>query len=185
MEAFVYCWTNLDNGCKYIGYHKGSEDDGYICSSRSDRFWSDWEDCEFSRQIIAKGSIEDCVALELTLLGTVDLKSDEYYNNNAGGGVVFTDEIRTKLKLKRKGRKPALGKSPSKETRNKISAAVAGYNHPNAKIADVFDYQTGLMIASNVVLKVWARENGYHQSNLCQTALGKAKQHKGVFAVYH
>ena len=37
-EAFVYRWTNVTLGSIYVGYHKGSQDDGYICSSKNDRF---------------------------------------------------------------------------------------------------------------------------------------------------
>ena len=29
MEAFVYSWVNRETGRQYIGYHKGSDDDGY------------------------------------------------------------------------------------------------------------------------------------------------------------
>ena len=33
MEAFVYCWYNVENNKKYIGYHKGHVEDGYVSSS--------------------------------------------------------------------------------------------------------------------------------------------------------
>ena len=97
MDAFVYCLTNNSSGHKYVGYHKGSEDDGYVCSSSSDRFWSDYEKDNFSRQIIAKGSVEDMVSFEKTILENIDLKSDEWYNNSAGGSIVYTKEIRDKM----------------------------------------------------------------------------------------
>ena len=97
-EAFVYCWTNLDNNKKYIGYHKGDIDDGYICSSSSDMFWSDWESCEWTRQIIASGSEKECVEFEKKLLFSIDIKSDEWYNNARGGSIVFTEEVRAKMR---------------------------------------------------------------------------------------
>ena len=31
-EAFTYILHNETNGKKYVGYHKGDENDGYICS---------------------------------------------------------------------------------------------------------------------------------------------------------
>jgi len=34
-ESFVYLWTNKDTDRKYIGKHKGTADDGYVCSSES------------------------------------------------------------------------------------------------------------------------------------------------------
>jgi len=98
MEAFVYCWTNHTKGNKYIGYHKGTPNDGYICSSASERFWADWEIDDWSRQIVAEGTVEDCVALEFAILKSLDLKLDEWYNNNAGGGIVFTEEVRAKMR---------------------------------------------------------------------------------------
>jgi hypothetical protein len=90
----------LDNNKKYIGYHKGNIDDGYICSSSSDVFWSDWETCAWQRQIIGKGSVADCVELEKELLNAVDIQSDEWYNNARGGGIVFTEEVRAKMRRK-------------------------------------------------------------------------------------
>ena len=97
MDAFVYSLTNQTNGNKYVGYHKGSEDDGYICSSKSERFWADYEKDNFTRQIIAKGTVEECVGLELKILQNIDLRSDEWYNNSAGGGIIFTKEVRDKM----------------------------------------------------------------------------------------
>ena len=37
-DSFVYIWHNISNGRKYVGYHKGTLDDGYICSSSNDRY---------------------------------------------------------------------------------------------------------------------------------------------------
>jgi len=96
-EAFVYCWTNLTNGKKYVGYHKGDVDDGYICSSKSNLFWQDWKSCDWSRQIIAFGSCEECVKLEYSILNKLDLTSDEWYNNSKGGGIIFTEEVKSKM----------------------------------------------------------------------------------------
>jgi hypothetical protein len=131
MEAFVYCWTNLDNNKKYVGYHKGSTDDGYICSSLSESFWRDWDECSWSRQIIAKGTVEDCVILERKILQSLDLKSDEWYNNNCGGSVIFTDEIREKCRnigeknpmFGKKGKEhPAFGYKKTEEAKRTIAA---------------------------------------------------------------
>ena len=33
-EAFVYCWTDHKTNKLYVGVHKGSINDGYICSSK-------------------------------------------------------------------------------------------------------------------------------------------------------
>lgn len=34
MEAFVYCWTDHKNNMLYVGSHKGTPDDRYVCSSK-------------------------------------------------------------------------------------------------------------------------------------------------------
>ena len=31
MNSFVYEWTNKNTDMKYIGVHKGTPDDGYVC----------------------------------------------------------------------------------------------------------------------------------------------------------
>jgi hypothetical protein len=113
-EAFVYIWKNLANNNSYIGYHKGTQDDGYVCSSASTRFWNDRENpaMQWKREIVFQGSRLECVQHEHSLLMNIDLRSDSYYNNSRGGGVViFTDEIREKL------RQSHLGHKHSAETR--------------------------------------------------------------------
>jgi hypothetical protein len=32
-DSFVYCWTDHKTGMLYVGSHKGTIDDGYVCSS--------------------------------------------------------------------------------------------------------------------------------------------------------
>jgi len=87
-EAFVYLWINKDNGKKYIGTHKGSDDDGYIASSET--FLADYNESpsRFIRSILAYGSQQEMYELETKLL--LDLKtrmSPLYYNmsNNLSG----------------------------------------------------------------------------------------------------
>ena len=89
MEAFVYCWTNHSTEQLYIGYHKGSPEDGYVCSSKS--MLEDYikDRSVFSRQIIATGTKEDCIALEKAILMSVDAKhNDAFYNKHNGNGNV-------------------------------------------------------------------------------------------------
>ena len=87
MEAFAYTWTNTETNQLYIGSHKGTPDDGYVCSSKPmledymrDRF-------VFTRQIVASGTHEDMVAFEAALLQSVDAKNDpQFYNQHNGDG---------------------------------------------------------------------------------------------------
>lgn len=104
MEAFVYCWTNTENRRKYVGYHTGTENDGYVCSSKSDTFWNDMKKDIFTRQIIAHGTTEQCVSLESAILDSIDINSDEWYNNANSKGIVFTEEVRKKMSENRIGK---------------------------------------------------------------------------------
>ena len=129
-EAFVYKWTNIITHKKYIGYHKGTEDDGYISSSRyfNEEYVKRPEN--FKREILAKGSIQDMIMIETTLLKDVNAaKSIEYYNQSNGSDTFYrcgphSEETKKKLREINKGRKH------TQETKNKISNAVKGINHP-------------------------------------------------------
>ena len=37
-DSFVYIWTNKTNRRRYVGYHKGLQNDGYISSTSNDNF---------------------------------------------------------------------------------------------------------------------------------------------------
>lgn len=63
-EAFVYRWTNIENGKIYIGKHKGTIDDGYISSGK--RFLEIYNNnpSVFKRDILAYGFDSDILKLE-------------------------------------------------------------------------------------------------------------------------
>lgn len=89
-QAFVYCWTDHKTNKLYIGSHKGSIDDGYVCSSKymMEEYKSRPED--FTRQIVATGKTEDIRKLECVLLQTLNAKIDEnFYNKHNGDGLYF------------------------------------------------------------------------------------------------
>ena len=67
-EAFVYMWINRETDMKYIGMHKGTPDDGYICSN--DRLNEEYaaDPLKFQRTILAYGSKEAMHELETLLL---------------------------------------------------------------------------------------------------------------------
>jgi len=67
-EAFVYMWVDRSNDMKYIGYHKGSLDDGYIASNERlvDAYLARPDD--FVRTILAWGTANDMYELETILL---------------------------------------------------------------------------------------------------------------------
>lgn len=129
MEAFVYIWRNLTNGKKYVGYHKGTIDDGYVSSSHSNNFWEDFNNPEMKwvREIISFGSKEECLQMEQLLLENIDIRSDEWYNNARGAQVIFTEEVRKKIRDHHMGKSSGmLGKSHSSETKELLSQKLKG-----------------------------------------------------------
>ena len=94
-EAFVYVWNNLTSNRRYVGYHKGTDNDGYICSSANASFWDDFENSDmlFEREIIFRGSSNECLSHEQDILKEIDLKSYDYYNNARGASIIFSEEV--------------------------------------------------------------------------------------------
>lgn len=132
MEAFVYQWTNLTNNKKYIGYHKGAIDDGYICSSSSSIFWEDFKNpnMKWERQILAEGTKEACLKIEQKILKEINLRSDEFYNNARGAEIIFTDEVKEKIRQHHIGGSSGMkGKKHSEETKKKIKEALGTVEH--------------------------------------------------------
>lgn len=124
-EAFVYLWKNKTNGRKYVGYHKGSQDDGYISSTSNDNFWSDIKVHEFQREILFEGTTNECLKFEQDYLKKIDLRSDEWYNNARGAEVIFTQEVRDKIRNHHLGKSSGmLGKKHSEETKKKQQIAL-------------------------------------------------------------
>lgn len=109
VEYFVYEWTN-SLGKRYIGYHKGYIDDGYISSSGSEKFWKDWKDpaIEWNREIIQVfDNAEDAINLERQLLAKHKkeiFEGNTFYNNSVNVGILFTTEVRDKISSKAKQR---------------------------------------------------------------------------------
>jgi hypothetical protein len=96
-NSFVYCWSDNKTSKVYVGVHKGHEKDGYICSSKSMKTEYFDRPNDFTRQIIAKGSFEDCAQLEIKI-NTQLLKIPETcYNRCAGKAILMTDEIKLKI----------------------------------------------------------------------------------------
>lgn len=129
MEAFVYIWNNLTDNKKYIGYHKGTLDDGYISSSANEMFWNDFNDKtkKWERQIIFEGTLNEAYSLEQEILKDIDLRSNEWYNNARGAEIIFTDEVKEKIRQHHLGGSSGmLGKKHSEETKTKIKRKMIG-----------------------------------------------------------
>lgn len=98
-NSFVYIWHNKTLNRKYIGYHKGIITDGYISSSSNPQFWDDFNNptMMWERTILFSGTRDECLSFEQDCLKTIDLRSNEYYNNARGSSIIFTEEVRKKM----------------------------------------------------------------------------------------
>lgn len=118
-EAFVYSWRNKTTNCLYIGFHKGSENDGYVCSSKKLLEEYTINPDNFERYIIAHGTVKDMVTLEMAILKSVNAKNNpDFYNQHNGNGLYFckhhTEESKKKIGLAQ------LGTKKSEETKAKL-----------------------------------------------------------------
>lgn len=100
-EAFVYCWTDHKSNKLYVGSHLGTVDDGYVCSSKPMMREYKKRPDDFTRQIVAHGTHEDCRKLEAKILDAVDAKMDEsFYNMHNGNGDFYLKSHGPKAKAK-------------------------------------------------------------------------------------
>ena len=107
-------------------------------------------------------------------------KSEEHKRNISLSkiGTQLSEETKQKMSLARKGKKH------SEETKKKMSLDRRGHIHYRSKAANIYCYDTNELIAENVVIRGWCRQNGYHHSAVHATARGEHKQHKRIYATY-
>lgn len=131
-EAFVYKWKNLTNRKFYVGYHKGSLDDGYISSSHSKLFWDDFNNSEmiWEREILFIGSKNDCLFEEQKILKEYNLKDSKLYNNARGSQIIFTDDVISKMSDSGKKRWENMSEESKKKRNEKISISKTGVKRP-------------------------------------------------------
>lgn len=123
MDSFVYIWSNVETGKKYIGYHKGNINDGYICSSKNQEFWDDYKNGLLQRKIIFQGTMKECIDLESKMIRNDEVTN--LYNRNLNGKIIFTDDLRKKLSKAHKGRKQT--ESWLKNRRNALIGRQGGF----------------------------------------------------------
>lgn len=158
-EAFVYCWTDHLANRLYVGSHKGSVDDGYVCSSKLMMEEYNKRPSDFTRQIVAEGTFTDIRVLEAKLLDTINVKHDpDFYNQHNGNGDFYckghTVETRKKIGLSSRGNTNTKGrKIHTVESKAAISAhsknnkAALGSKHTEEWKAQQSERQKGIDIS--------------------------------------
>lgn len=142
--GFVYLWTNVVTGKKYIGAHVGKVDDGYIGSGKHFKKSVEKYGLEnFERKILyfEYNSIENLWKKEYDLINESDaVKSKEYYNlcnpppklmKYINGNIqkIVTEETKNKLSEIAKNRKPPSVKTREKMTLNSYIKGKKWYNN--------------------------------------------------------
>lgn len=95
----------------YVGIHKGSHDDGYVCSSKLMLEEYNKRPGDFTRQILAYGTYSEMCKFETSILRAENAgKNHLYYNRHTNNGkyvnLKHTEE--TKRKIGDANRKPNL-----------------------------------------------------------------------------
>jgi hypothetical protein len=115
----------------YIGFHKGSVDDGYVCSSKYMMEEYKSRPNDFTRSIVASGNVDDMLLFESLLLKTLDAKNDSAMYNMHNGDGKFILKHRSKESRKKQSEtmlktRKALGITLSKEHRAHLSKIKTG-----------------------------------------------------------
>jgi len=190
MDSFVYRWTNKTLNKIYIGFHKGTENDGYICSSASEKFWSDFKNQDYiwQREILHKGVMKECQQFESKLLDELDVTSESVYNQRNNLMFNLDDEVRNKLSkaAKKRNQDPAYieklrqasknlwkdpahrermrlkqtGKSVSEETKQKIREANLGKKQSKETIAKRAEKLKGHQVSDATKKKISEAHKG-------------------------
>lgn len=136
IEAFVYCWTDHKTQKLYVGSHKGSIDDGYICSSKYMMKEYTIRPQDFTRQIVAEGKFQDIRKLEEVILKSVNAAlNEQFYNKHNNDGKFYNtshnEDTKKKISKSMSGNKnPFYGKKLSATHKSNVSEALRGKKNP-------------------------------------------------------
>jgi len=191
MEAFVYCWTDKVNNKLYVGSHKGSTDDGYVCSSKYMMEEYNRRPQDFSRQIVARGKHADIRKLEAKILQSVDAKLNEgFYNRHNNDGFYFdgwakgqmTEEHRKKLREAYKKRFP---NGISKEHAAKLHAGRKNSKNSAEHAAAVIASRVGSKHSEESRKKMSESRSSNPNTKKLASDAGKVSQKKRVESGYY
>jgi hypothetical protein len=119
-DSFVYCWSDHKTAKVYVGVHKGSPDDGYVSSSKFMMPEYSNRPQDFTRQIVATGTLNDCAKLELMIIKKLLKDVGTCYNRSAGKLIINDADTYKRIGLAHRG------KIVSQETKDKMSASKTG-----------------------------------------------------------
>jgi hypothetical protein len=98
-DSFIYQWYDKKNDMYYIGVHKGTPNDGYICSSKIMLEEYNKRKNDFQRTIVKFGKFEELIEEESLLLKEINAaKNKKYYNQHNGDGKFFCKNHTEKTK---------------------------------------------------------------------------------------
>ena len=98
-DAFVYEYTNIENGKKYVGSHLGTLGDGYWHSSRNLEFIDLFSGMSpiFEYKILGVGSFDEMKNLEHKIHSDNKVVSNQMYYNLGAAGSAFKVPVRQDL----------------------------------------------------------------------------------------
>ena len=107
MDSFLYQWFDKTKNMFYIGVHKGTINDGYICSSKVMLEEYKKRPNDFERKILQYGNFQTLIKKETKLLIKINAAENaQYYNQHNGDGNFFckfhTEETKNKIRQKLK-----------------------------------------------------------------------------------
>lgn len=127
--GFIYVWYDKKNKKFYVGRHWGTEDDGYICSSKVMREAHRRRPYDFKRRIVSKIYDKESLVQEeqrwLNMINPV-LQKDRYYNKSLKSNTPSTKGYHHSSETKFKISNGNKGKLISEETREKLRQANLG-----------------------------------------------------------
>jgi len=192
--AIVYAWSDHLTGKVYCGSHKGSDNDGYICSSKYMLKEYKERPQDFTRQIIAKGAWKDCIALEKKINEQLIKSIETTYNKQAFPAIVnevhpmlgkkHTEESLKKISLTGKGRKLSEEHKKKLHSGNIGNKHTLGYKHTAESILKISEASKARKHSEETKKKIGDSNRGKKASpetiiKLKESHLGKIPGNKG------
>ena len=101
------------------------------------------------------------------------------------GAIPWNKGKETPATVRKKQSEAAKGRTPTNLSQlHELSKKRVGDKHQNFKPANIYNYKTNKILAINISITKWCRENGHSQGNMSNTARGLVKQCKGLYAKY-